>query len=733
MKKIVFKKYFLGILVSLLGFLILSAIYYQTNSTYFGKVIIFSDSKNSISQIQAISPLDLKLEFKKSDSSYYYQYDRFYKSLIFSFANNSDSNSYVKVVFDDETVLLNYNNKKDYNFDLISQRKNAYSWENKQIDFFSFFIRKNKLLLISFVIILLALVALRIKEKLLLYFNKMIVELSKNKSFMIIFTILVSSIIAISHNSADFTNKLIIVKNQDQYIYQSCAINFLNGHEFLVGGKLDNVTDYKMVLERQDIIENFEGYAGFKRFDRFPGYIIFLTLIYKVFGTNPIAVKIIQFLLLLIISAFTIFTTQKFWGKQGYIAGLIATPIIIFNYTEFALMLSPDIISVGLNILIIYQYWKTRKSFDMKNNLILGLTLGISFLIKASLNVFVIFLLIDFLIIVYKDRYKLKSFFIFMLTFIVCWIPYNLWSITKSIQVRDNATTVLAKIGNDQNDTANLSFEFNKNFQYLGIEPYKTIFTSNDILVYNKLILPELQKKNYISGKTLVGLNQNQKSLYFLHLNKTAGVYYFMIKLYSMHGLMDFNNEFNITGTIHPEWADKQNSFYNTDNLSTHSQLFRVVNFYINNPKYILIISHNKLKNYFSNSEYLKWIVFAFLFLYGILNLVLFLKQKKKFKYIAIAILSIIILIMTITANNYLYLIISATILTIINDSFLKKFITLPIIAIIINLFAFPIIVFGESRYLIYYDTYLIVFLIFTSLYTASLIASKFNIKNQKN
>lgn len=731
MKKVISKKYLLIILLSLIGILLFSAIYYQMNSKYFGKIIIYSDSKNSISHIQATSPLDQKLELKTSDSSYYYQYNRFYKSLNFSFANNSDSNSYVKVVFDDETVLIRYNNKSDYSLDLISQRKNDYSWRNKLIDFFSFFMKKYKLLLISITIIVLSLLAYRNKDKLYLYFKRIIGVFLKNKTFSIIFTIIISSIISISHNSADFTNKLIIAKNQDQYIYQSCAINFLNGHEFLTGGKLDNVIDYKMVLERQDIVENFEGYAGFKRFDRFPGYIIFLTLIYKVFGINPIAVKIIQFLLLLIISAFTIFTAQKFWGKQGYFAGLIAMPIIIYNYTEFALMLSPDILSIGLNVLIIYQYWKTRKDFDIKNNLILGLTLGISFLIKASLNIFAVFLMIDFLIIVYKDRYKLKSLLIFMLTFLVCWIPYNLWSITKSIQVRNNATTVLAKIGNDQNDAANLSLEFNKNIQDLGIEPYKAVFTSTDILVYNKIILPELQKKNYLSGKTLLELNKNQKSLYFLHLNKTAGVYYFMIKLYSMHGLMDFNNEFNNTGTIHPEWADKQNSFFNTDNLSNHSQLYRVVNFYISNPKYILIISHNKLKNYFSNSEYLKWIAFIFLFLYAILNLLLFIKHNKKFKHIAIAILSIIILILVITANNYFYLIIMAIILTLISDSFYKKFIILPLIAIIINLFAFPIIVFGESRYLIYYDTYLIVVLIFTSIYTLSLIASGFNRKVQ--
>lgn len=51
--------------------------------------------------------------------------------------------------------------------------------------------------------------------------------------------------------------------------------------------------------------------------------------------------------------------------------------------------------------------------------------------------------------------------------------------------------------------------------------------------------------------------------------------------------LLEGNNEFCSDGLWHPEWRDKPYSSYNTDKMGSLPSVIRVVNFYLDNPRYL--------------------------------------------------------------------------------------------------------------------------------------------------
>ena len=51
--------------------------------------------------------------------------------------------------------------------------------------------------------------------------------------------------------------------------------------------------------------------------------------------------------------------------------------------------------------------------------------------------------------------------------------------------------------------------------------------------------------------------------------------------------LLDGNNEYCKDGLWHPEWRDRPDSWYRTDNMENRTGIIRVINFYVNNPRYV--------------------------------------------------------------------------------------------------------------------------------------------------
>lgn len=58
--------------------------------------------------------------------------------------------------------------------------------------------------------------------------------------------------------------------------------------------------------------------------------------------------------------------------------------------------------------------------------------------------------------------------------------------------------------------------------------------------------------------------------------------------------LLDDNNELCVDGGWHPEWAEDENAFYNTDGIDNSRAMLKVVNFYLKHPVLLPVCTYNK-------------------------------------------------------------------------------------------------------------------------------------------
>ncbi len=442
---------------------------------------------------------------------------------------------------------------------------------------------------------------------------------------------------------------------------------------------------------------------------------MFLTLTYQLFGNNPVIVKYIQLLLLTITLIILIIFSDKAFSKKGYFAALISSPFICQYLIEYTYMFSPDIISIFFNIIIIKYYWSIKKHYNTTSLLTLGIIAGVSFLFKASLNIFMAFVIIDLFYYAYNTKSKRKLYFIFLFSFVSCWLPYNLYSVHKSIETQKHTTILLNEINKPRTNITHINSIFNNNNGRYGIFPHKAEIKPREVAKYKNQIKPKLKKHGYLENKEILTLSKNERMLYFIELNANTSPWYFMIKLYPMHGLMDFNNEFITKEGLNSDWKDNETSFYNNDNLQNRSQIIRVLNFYMHNPEQILKITHSKLSGYFSNSL----ILFCISIVFFILYFYYFLKtkpwQENKSRPI-LMISTALVLGVSILNFTYFYVFLFMLISTLIYDENFLELRNNALYAIFINMFFFALLTFGNSRYLIYYDTVFFVILFYLTI-----------------
>jgi 4-amino-4-deoxy-L-arabinose transferase-like glycosyltransferase len=489
-------------------------------------------------------------------------------------------------------------------------------------------------------------------------------------------------------------------KGPDQFDYHTIAINYASGEKFLINGIIDSKTDYKFIKGKNQSY-NIETFTGIKTLNRFPAYPFIISAIYKIFGNNPIAVKVFQILILCIICFLLPLLTYRVWDKKGFIAGLIASSLIFYYLLPFTNLILPDILSVAINFFTIFLWIENRTKFNYKKFIALALLLGFGFLVKASINLILPIIFIDLFISFRKQnlRNKLIKFLYFSLTFVICWIPYNIFSISQYYQSVDKSREIISAIEcMDESDfiqeyhDVKLFDSPNNTFNQLKIEEIKT---------FNEIISPYIEKTGYLPynfAKSEISSNLIVLSYCkIISMNKKP---YFMISLISNYGALECHNEFVTDGKITNEWLKNENSFYNNDGLRDKSQAIRILNFYIHNPVLLFKISHSKMVYNTYHTSILK----SFCFLTLILLLAFSISQAKDnniMKYKAIG--YILIILLSIVIHEIIpYLFIIACILILIEFGKRKKNL-FPLILLALNGIAFSLLSFSSPRYMIYY------------------------------
>lgn len=140
--------------------------------------------------------------------------------------------------------------------------------------------------------------------------------------------------------------------------YEAIALNVLNGNGFSYDGLNPTAGDA-------------------------PAYPLFLASIYKVFGHNHNAVRVIQILLLAGISLLTYFTARRHLGLSGALSGLAGVLVALWPYfILYATLLLTEMFYAFFLMLAVFFLLEFNRSFKKKSGILSGFAMALAALAR---------------------------------------------------------------------------------------------------------------------------------------------------------------------------------------------------------------------------------------------------------------------------------------------------------------------------------------------------------------
>lgn len=179
----------------------------------------------------------------------------------------------------------------------------------------------------------------------------------------------------------------------DAWEYQSVAVNLVKGRGFPKFGELAPFPEYRFE-EAASRAAHYPRFAeagkagGLDHFYRNPGYPLFLAAVYGVFGVHPLAAKLAQSLLLLLVAGALMRVGRMLWGEDGFYAGALAGPVYaaVYGYQAGHILTEP-LIAASLAVVVeAFQRWRRRP--DLSGAAAVGAALALSLYVKSS-NLFI--------------------------------------------------------------------------------------------------------------------------------------------------------------------------------------------------------------------------------------------------------------------------------------------------------------------------------------------------------
>lgn len=265
-----------------------------------------------------------------------------------------------------------------------------------------------------------------------------------NKKIVLLTCLFLSIVFSIiSFNRVNFDNSVHFVG--DTWEYQSMAVNLVKGKKLMtVGAFGDYQQEYKFrpaaatyQPQLDYLIKHGQENNQQTNFYRTPGYVIFLGIIYKLFGVSPLIVKQIQLLLVIFIAASLPYLGFNYWQSRGFTAGIIAGFVFLLEYgqdiTENTGITYPSQIMTEILIafcllifVLVFIAWQKRPNWLW--SLLLGLATGINLMVKGSTLFIFPLVLIYFTNLVIKKKIKLISLVTYIIGAIVIVAPYSIYA-----------------------------------------------------------------------------------------------------------------------------------------------------------------------------------------------------------------------------------------------------------------------------------------------------------------
>lgn len=713
------------ILISVALIIVISFLFktfYLDKANYYGPVHI--ELQDPETNIYAYSPLNKRLEFNKDSInektiSFNYPHKRFYNKIIveskFKLQQNDISSVFNKSNLNIES--LEFISNKDGNFVYAIVLNKNYSFVKKTINLIELIYLKTYKLIYIIIIFAFAFSIFYKRKNILVLFKripvttKLKVNISTPKRRLLLSSIalviaILTGLFYYSYFEKDtllqLNNEVSLKNGRDQYDYHTMAVNLSNGNGFLINGKTNPKIDYKINSGNKTGEKfNVELLTGIRNYNRFPGYPILISAIYKCFHSNPISVKIWQIALLCFIVFMFPFLGYKLWRERGFWAGFITASFLLIYLFPYSILILPDTLTTFINFIILWFYIDLRKQFSFRNVIISAILLGISFLIKASLIIILPLILIDIVYLSWKNGLKksLLKFAIYIGLFFLMWLPYNIWSynsFNKDVKTCEEIFKIANKKPSEINYTDLERFTFNGSSKKL----FENI-TEDEILIFKNEIEPFIEKTHYLPyGFSSYNYSDNIIALSYCKLITFNTKPYFMISLISNYGALECHNEYVNNGGITNKWLNEPNSFYNNDNLVDKSNAVRVANFYLNNPSLMYQIIHFKLEKIQECTSIIS--IYSFILLIGIIIYSLRNVQSKHYKYLAIILSLGLLITSTIYPIIYIYIyVLSLLLFLLIKKREIRK--ALPLFILCVSGIFYILLSFSSHRYLTYY------------------------------
>lgn len=229
----------------------------------------------------------------------------------------------------------------------------------------------------------------------------------------------------------------------DIWEYQSLAVNLLLGHGYQEGGVEDfsvykfgntlhstHYPHYPIGGKPQPLDEYFES-GGKYTFYRTPGYPLFLSFLYRVFGIHPRAAKIGNMILLALSASLLPILGWYYWNKTGIISGSISAFLFVQYYSQNPVyLMSEPLIVFSLAVWTLF-FMSWQRSQTIQKSIMLGIMSGVLLYIKG-LMVFLpaIFLIYLFCRLGVSAR-SAKLGIVYVLGCILLILPWSLYGYSK--------------------------------------------------------------------------------------------------------------------------------------------------------------------------------------------------------------------------------------------------------------------------------------------------------------
>ena len=218
----------------------------------------------------------------------------------------------------------------------------------------------------------------------------------------------------------------------DTWEYHSMGVNMAYGHGINKFGSFEPIETYLFTFGNDSNVNSFQRIKR-DNFRRTPGYPVFLGVVYSIFGVNVVAAKHIQLLLIALIAGFIPLLGRKMNGKNGYLAGVIAGPLIMLSSFRMSELMMTEALTAFALFCTIWAITSFMNAKSIKTGFILGMVMGISLLIKGALIFIPLMLLVILMwdMIRNKSKQLTKSIPAILLGMAIFILPWSLYATSK--------------------------------------------------------------------------------------------------------------------------------------------------------------------------------------------------------------------------------------------------------------------------------------------------------------